>query len=35
MSVDDLEVGKCPFCGGDMYEDEEANYICEECGYAE
>jgi len=35
MSVDDLEVNKCPLCGGEMFEDEDGNLICEECGYAE
>lgn len=41
MSSDDLDVGKCPFCGGQMITmwDDELDkieyYECEDCGYTE
>jgi predicted RNA-binding Zn-ribbon protein involved in translation (DUF1610 family) len=38
MSVDDLDVGKCPICGEEMIEktDDLGQYIeCEFCGYRE
>ena len=33
MSVDDLEVGHCPRCGGDMIEHSDGTVCCEECGW--
>lgn len=38
MSVDDLEVGKCPYCGGEIihYSDAEGDWDeCEQCGFRE
>jgi predicted RNA-binding Zn-ribbon protein involved in translation (DUF1610 family) len=35
MSVDDLEVEKCPYCGGDMIWTDEETHECEDCGYVE
>ena len=32
MSFDDLDVGKCPYCGGDMITEEDLSYYCENCG---
>jgi uncharacterized Zn finger protein (UPF0148 family) len=33
MSVDDLEVGKCPRCGGEVIEFKDGKIICEDCGW--
>lgn len=35
MTIDDLEVGKCPFCSGEMVQTEAGYEYCEECGYIE
>ena len=32
MSCDDLEVSKCPLCGGDLWEDEDGVLNCD-CGW--
>lgn len=32
MSFDDLEIGRCPYYGGDLIEEEDGTYVCEECG---
>jgi hypothetical protein len=34
MSVDDLEVGTCPLCGGEMINYGSYSE-CEDCGYKE
>lgn len=34
MSFDDLEAGKCPYCGGDIVTDEDLSRYCDECGCA-
>ena len=33
MSVDDLEAGRCPRCGGDVIEYSDGKIRCEECGW--
>jgi len=35
MTLDDLEIGECPLCGGNMIEDEFGICVCEICGYEE
>jgi len=36
MSVDDSEVGCCPYCGGEMIQrDDLGTWECEDCGYVE
>lgn len=28
---DDLDIGKCGFCGGDIVEDEDGTVYCDNC----
>ena len=34
MTIDDLEVDRCPFCSGEMIELGSFS-VCEDCGYTE
>lgn len=31
MTFDDLDVGKCPYCGGDLIKEEDGDTYCEDC----
>jgi uncharacterized Zn finger protein (UPF0148 family) len=33
MSVDDLEAGRCPRCGGNLIEFKDGTVCCDECGW--
>jgi len=35
MCLDDLDLGKCPVCGEELYEDENGNEVCHCCGWTE
>lgn len=35
MSVDDLDAGKCPMCGGNLIEREDGWLECDSCDYRE
>ena len=33
MSLDDLELGQCPLCGGDLIERDTGEIVCDVCGF--